>query len=116
MEAGEIFDVVVVGGGGSGLAAAASAGEHGARVLVLEKQPELGGATALAVGSFTTSETTFQKKAGIQDCVDDHVEDAALFARPELEAQNCEALRSFLIRNSRETLERPARGQGPGGG
>jgi fumarate reductase flavoprotein subunit len=101
----EPYDVIVVGGGGSGLAAAASAAEHGARVLVLEKQPELGGATALAVGSFTTSETTFQKKAGIEDCVDDHIEDAAKFAPSELEARNCEALRSFLIRNSRDTLE-----------
>ena len=102
---GEEYDVIVVGGGGSGLAAAASAAEHGARVLVLEKQPEPGGATALAVGSFTTSATTFQKKANIEDNAEDHVEDAALFAAPELEARNCEELRAFLIHNSRETLE-----------
>ncbi len=99
------YDIIVVGGGGSGLAAAASAAEHGARVLVLEKQPQLGGATALAVGSFTTSETAFQKKAGIKDNVDDHIEDAAQLAPPELEARNCTALRAFLICNSRETLE-----------
>jgi len=101
----ETYDVVVAGGGGSGLATAASAAEHGASVLVLEKQPELGGATALAVGSFTTSETVFQKKAGIADRVEDHVEDAALFAPAEIEGRNREALRGLLIRNSRKTLE-----------
>ena len=104
-ESENCYDVIVIGGGGSGLAAAASAAEHGARALVLEKQAQLGGATALAVGSFTTSETAFQKKAGIKDSVDDHVEDAAQFAPPELEARNATALREFLIRNSRETLE-----------
>jgi fumarate reductase flavoprotein subunit len=101
----ETYDVVVVGAGGSGLAAAASAAENGARVLVLEKQPEPGGATGLAVGSFTTSETAFQRKAGIEDRTEDHVEDAALFAPAELEARNCEKLRALLIRNSRDTLE-----------
>lgn len=36
------YDVVVIGGGASGLMAAAIAGEQGARVLVLEKNPRLG--------------------------------------------------------------------------
>ena len=48
-EAGETIektvDVVVVGAGGAGMAAAASAAEHGATVLVLEKTAAVGGNT-----------------------------------------------------------------------
>ena len=98
------YDVVVVGGGGSGLAAAASAAEHGATVLLLEKQSELGGSTGLAVGSFTTSETTYQQKAGLEDSTGHHIEDASKFAPLEIEARNHEDIRSFFIRHSSETL------------
>ncbi|UCD28266.1 MAG: FAD-dependent oxidoreductase, partial [Planctomycetota bacterium] len=69
------FDVIVIGGGGSGLAAAASSAERGLSVLLLEKQSQLGGTTGIAVGSFTTSCTIYQQKAGIQDNLDNHVED-----------------------------------------
>ncbi len=91
------YDIVVVGGGGTGLAAAASAAECGAEVLLLEKRPRLGGTTGIAVGSFTAAETQLQRAAGITDQVSDHIKDAALFAPPEIEAQNNNALReSFL--------------------
>ena len=65
--ANDSYDVIVVGGGGSGLAAAAAAGQAGAKVLVLEKQPTLGGTTWLAVGSISAAGTRLQKRAGIQD-------------------------------------------------
>jgi hypothetical protein len=105
MDEGRQFDVIVIGGGGSGLAAAASAAEHGARVLLLEKQPELGGSTGMAVGSFTTSRTVYQEKAGIEDSAEDHIEDAAMFAAPELEARNNHALRRFFLSHSSESLK-----------
>ena len=42
----EVFDVVVVGGGGTGLAAAIEARALGRSVVLLEKNPALGGSTA----------------------------------------------------------------------
>ncbi len=98
------FDVIVVGGGGSGLAAALSAAEHGASVLLLEKQPNLGGTTGIAIGSFTASGTALQRKAGIADNPDDHAEDAAKFAPAEIEAQNNTAMRRFFLGHAEATL------------
>lgn len=91
------YDVIVVGGGGSGLAAAVSAAEHGASVLLLEKQPELGGSTGIAVGSITANRTSIQHRAGIQDSLEDHAADAGLFAPPAIEARNNEALRRWFL-------------------
>ena len=81
------YDVIVVGGGGSGLAAAASAAERGLSVLLLEKRPDLGGTTGIAVGSFTASGTRWQASKGIRDRLEDHQEDAGKFATPEIEAR-----------------------------
>jgi tricarballylate dehydrogenase len=44
------FDVLVLGGGLSGLAAAASAAEAGARALVVERAPTIGGSSAISGG------------------------------------------------------------------
>ncbi|QDT29779.1 Fumarate reductase flavoprotein subunit precursor [Gimesia panareensis] len=99
------YDVIIVGGGGSGLAAAARALEFGARVLVLEKQPQLGGTTGMAIGSFTGNGTSMQRAAGINDNPDDHETDAGLFAAPEIEAHNHSDLRRFFLGETAETLE-----------
>jgi succinate dehydrogenase/fumarate reductase flavoprotein subunit len=53
-------DVVVAGGGGAGLAAAVEASSLGAKVLLLEKRPQLGGTTSIAVGSFTAPGTSLR--------------------------------------------------------
>ena len=60
-------DVVVVGAGGTGLAAAASAHENGAKVIVLEKLPMVGGSTGLSGGSISAPGTRFQQELGIED-------------------------------------------------
>jgi len=99
------YDVLIVGGGGSGLAAAVSAAEQGLRVVVLEKQPQLGGTTGIAVGSFTANRTRFQQRAGIADALDDHAEDAARFAPPDIESRNHHALRKFFLAHAAETLD-----------
>lgn len=99
------YDVIVVGAGGSGLAAAVSAAEHGCSVLVLEKLPQPGGTTGIAVGSFTANRTAMQQAAGIGDSLEDHAEDAGRFAPAGIEARNNDGLRRFFLSQTAETLE-----------
>ncbi|CAM5221094.1 Fumarate reductase flavoprotein subunit [Castellaniella defragrans] len=61
------WDVIVIGAGGAGLAAAVSAAEHGAKVLVLEAEKEIGGSTQLSAGMFTAADTSVQRALGIED-------------------------------------------------
>jgi fumarate reductase flavoprotein subunit len=91
----ETFDVVVVGGGGSGLAAAIEAREAGASVVLIEKNPKLGGSTAWSVGSVTSSATPHQLRIGVEDDPDDHFADMPGFAG-ELQARDNDALRRIL--------------------
>ena len=98
-------DVVVVGGGGSGMAAAIAAAEQGARVILLEKNPFLGGTTKLSVGSITATGTRFQKAKGIYDTPDEHFEDMSLFLSPELATKENLELRRVLVDHVPETLE-----------
>ena len=59
-------DVVVVGGGGAGMSAALSAAENGAKVILIEKQGYLGGATMMSGGIVPAVGTKQQKEAGIE--------------------------------------------------
>jgi len=97
-------DVIVIGGGGSGLAAAVSAAEHGCSVLLLEKQPQLGGTTGIAVGSFTANDTIMQQAAQLEDTLEAHVEDAGKFAPSNIEARNNKELRRWFLSHTAETL------------
>lgn len=53
-------DVIVVGGGASGTAAALAAAEHGAKVIILEKQPLAGGTGNFSEGIFAV-ESSLQR-------------------------------------------------------
>ncbi|MGE0756498.1 MAG: FAD-dependent oxidoreductase [Pirellulaceae bacterium] len=101
----ESFDVIVVGAGGSGLAAACSACERGARVLVLEKRPQPGGTTGIAVGSYTAAGTSLQRAAGVIDDAAAHAEDAGRFADPAVEARNSPELRQFFLEEAAASFE-----------
>ena len=89
------YDVVVVGGGGAGLAAAIEARERGASVVLLEKNPALGGSTSWSIGSVTSTGTPHQKKRGIVDSPADHWADMPGFAG-ELDARDNPELRRIL--------------------
>jgi fumarate reductase flavoprotein subunit len=95
MNAEAIYDAVIVGGGGSGLAAAIEARAAGASVIVLEKNAQLGGSTAWAVGSVTASQTPHQARKGIVDCPAEHCRDMAAFNGP-LDARDNIDLRKLL--------------------
>lgn len=97
-------DVAVVGGGGAGLAAALEASARGVRVVLLEKQPQLGGTTGIAVGSFTAPGTSLQREAGVEDNPAWHEEDIAKFA-PGHEPKNNAPLRAFLTQQLAENFE-----------
>jgi len=90
MSARTTVDVVVVGGGGSGLAAASAAADLGRRVVLLEKNPELGGTTAWSVGSVSATCTPHQLRAGIKDYPRHHHEDLALCAGELADRDNAE--------------------------
>lgn len=96
-------DVLVIGGGGAGLAAAIEARATGARTILIEKNPELGGTTAWSIGSFTATGTPQQQKAGIEDSTDAHFADMPKFAGPDADRDN-PALRRLFVDNANDTL------------
>lgn len=55
-------DVVIIGAGGAGLAAAARSIQHGRKVIVLEKFPQIGGNTTRAGGPMNAAQPEWQKK------------------------------------------------------
>ena len=91
----EAFDVVVIGGGAAGLAAAIEARGLGRQVVLVEKNPRLGGSSALSIGSISASATPHQRRDGIQDSPADHWADMALFAG-ELATRDNDELRRIL--------------------
>lgn len=63
----EKTDVVVIGAGGAGMAAAISASQKGAKVIVLEKMPMVGGNTLRSSGGINAAGTKEQEAQGIKD-------------------------------------------------
>lgn len=99
------WDVIVMGGGGSGLAAAIEAARRQAKVLVLEKGNRPGGTTSCwSVGSFTSSQTPHQRRAGIEDSPETHFEDLGKFNAGKNATDNL-ALRRLLCEHSPETFQ-----------
>lgn len=96
-------DVVVVGGGGSGLAAAIEAARLGREVVIVEKNPQLGGSTGWSVGSISASGTPDQRRLGIADTADAHFDDMGKFAAHLRRPDNL-ALRHLLVENVTETV------------
>ena len=68
-------DVGVIGAGGAGMAAAVSAHDAGAKVVIIEKMPFVGGNTIRATGGINAAETPQQAKMGIKDSIDQMIKD-----------------------------------------
>jgi urocanate reductase len=81
-------DVVIIGGGGAGLAAAVSAHQNGAKVLVLEKMPKVGGNTIISGAAYNAVDPKRQTAAGIEDSIEKQYtqmfEGGDKLAKPEL--------------------------------
>ena len=60
-------DLLVVGSGASGLATAVTAAWHGLKVVVVEKEPVFGGATAWSGGWMWVPGNPLAKRAGIHE-------------------------------------------------
>src|ERR1044071_6384350 len=60
-------DLVIVGAGNAGLPAAITAADHGARVILVEKQPRVGGMLHISGGQFSGAGTRRQRARGIAD-------------------------------------------------
>lgn len=65
-------DIVIVGAGGAGLSAAVSATQNGAKVIVVEKMPKIGGNTLISGSAFNAVAPDRQKAQGIEDSTDLH--------------------------------------------
>ncbi len=94
---------MVVGGGGSGLAAAIEARALARDVVLIEKNPQLGGSTAWSVGSVTASATPHQARRGIKDGPEQHWRDMAAF-NGDLDARDNADLRRVLADAMPETF------------
>ena len=71
----EECEVLVIGSGYAGLAAALTAKEAGADVKVIEKLAIEGGNSSVAAGDMAVCCSSVQEREGVQDSVDDYVND-----------------------------------------
>lgn len=61
------YDIIVIGGGTAGVPLAIHGAKRGAKVLVIEKAPQIGGTLFLAGGNMSAAGTRLQARKGIAD-------------------------------------------------
>jgi len=69
------WDIIVVGGGNGGIPTAIAAANGGAKVLLLEKMPYLGGTLLVAGGQMSAANSKLQLAAGFKDSPEQHYAD-----------------------------------------
>ena len=97
--------VVVIGGGGSGLRAALAAAQAGASVDLFEKNEDAGGKTAMSIGIMTASQSSFQRRAGIDDTHDAHLDDIRAIVHASGKQIADEAMIRFILEQSAQEVE-----------
>ena len=80
-------DVVVIGSGVAGLCAAIEAATRGARVLVCEGAPAVGGASVMSGAGCCLVGTPLQESLGVQDSVELALSDLVSFGGPTADEQ-----------------------------
>jgi succinate dehydrogenase/fumarate reductase flavoprotein subunit len=96
--------VIVVGGGLSGLSAAHTVIQRGGNVLLLDKNPFLGGNSTKATSGINGALTKAQVRLGIQDSVEKFSKDTALSASKG-KSDKIHPLGDVLTRESAEAIE-----------
>ncbi len=76
-----LFDFVIVGAGTAGLPAAIFASRRGAKVLLIDAAPVVGGTLHLANGQVSAGGTTLQQAKGIVDTPQKHFDDVMKITR-----------------------------------
>ena len=66
-------DIAIIGGGIAGLSAGTHAAESGKKVLIIEKQSQLGGYALLAAGVMNVAGTSVQRENGVYDAPENNV-------------------------------------------
>lgn len=98
----ESHDLVVVGSGAAGLAAAVAAHREGlSDILILEREPLIGGSSVVCGGQFSVAGTNLQKALGIHDSEELFFEDMMRAG----EYQNDPELVRVFIREVRNQFE-----------
>ena len=94
-------DVVVIGAGAAGLAAAVSARDHGAAVIVVEENYDIGGHAMLSGGRVQLGGgNALQKKRNIEDSPDQVFDDWTGHGRAD---SRCDAINEAVIPVTRVT-------------
>ena len=76
-----VYDLVIVGAGTAGLPAAIFAAARGARVILLDAAPQIGGTLHLSTGQMSAAGTRLQRSQGIVDTPDMHYDDVMRISR-----------------------------------
>lgn len=94
-------EVAIIGGGGAGLAAAVSAHQNGAKVLLVEKMPNVGGNTIISGSAFNAVDPKRQSAQGIEDSIEKHYQQTIEGG----DNQGDPALVRVLVENAYPTIE-----------
>lgn len=105
------WDVVIAGGGTAGMTLAIFAAQRGARVLVVERNTDLGGTLHLSAGQLSAANTRLQQRRAIRDTPQQHFDDAMRIAHGQADARylrrvidHCAETLHWLLDNQFEVL------------